>query len=143
MPRYHGPVDWLRHNHFPVPSASFKIYNQGEDASDLGFPDQLFVFPVTDKHFVEVCFVQEYLSRDEEGKVAFDTSPIQELQDNIFNSITLELGPETRARVDQIKAEVGNMQLCKEFAPLKWPTNIYPAEPSAASEMQKSLQAGC
>ncbi len=142
-PRYHGPVDWLLHNHFPVPSASFKIYNQGEDSSDLALPDHLFVFPVTNQHFVEVCFVQEYLSRDQKGGVTFDTTPMQELQDKIFNSITLKLGPETQARVDQIKAEVGDMQLCKEFAPLKWPTNIYPPEPSEAPQMQKSLKAGC
>ncbi|MBB5212601.1 hypothetical protein [Microbulbifer hydrolyticus] len=143
IPRHHGPVDWLRHNHFPVPSASFKIYNQGEDSSDLALPDHLFVFPVTDQHFVEVCFVQEYYSRDEKGDVAFDTAPLQELQENIFSSITLSLGPETQSRVDKVKAEVGDMQLCKTFAPLKWPTNIYPPEPSSASEMQKSLKAGC
>ena len=141
--RYYGPVDWQCHNHLPVPSASFKIYNQGEDTSDLAFPDHLFVFPVSDQHFVEVCFVQEYLSRDEKGNIAFDTSPLQELQDNVFNSITLELGPETQARVDAVKKEVGNMQLSKEFAPLKWPTNIYPPESSEAPEMQKSLKAGC
>ena len=143
IPRYHGPVDWLRHDHFPVPSASFKIYNQGEDSSDLALPDQLFVFPVTDQHFVEVCFVQEYYSRDAKGNVAFDTGPLQELQDNIFNSITLKLGSETQIKVDKIKAEGGNMQLCKEFAPLKWPTNIYPPEPADAPEILKSLKAGC
>ncbi|WP_237567709.1 hypothetical protein [Microbulbifer hydrolyticus] len=143
IPRYHGPVDWHSHTHLPVPSASFKIYRQGEDVSDLALPDQLFVFPITEKHFVEVCFVQEYYSCDEKGKVAFDTGPLQELQDNVFNSITLELGPEAQTKVDKIKAEVGNMQLCKEFAPLKWPTNIYPPEPCDAPEMQKTLKAGC
>lgn len=143
VPRYHGPVDWKPHKHLPVPSASFKIYNRGEDVSDLVLPDQLFVFPITDKYFVEVCFIQDLYSRDDKGNVAFDTNPLQELQDNIFNSITLELVPETKARVDEIKKEVGNMQLSKEFAPLKWPTNIYPPESSEAPEMQKSLKAGC
>ncbi len=143
VPRYHGPVDWKPHKHLPVPSASFKIYNRGEDVSDLVLPDQLFVFPITDKYFVEVCFIQDLYSRDDKGNVAFDTNPLQELQDNIFNSITLEVGPETKARVDAIKKEVGNMQLSKEFAPLKWPINIYPPGPSEAPEMQKSLKAGC
>ena len=143
VPRYHGPIDWESHTHLPVPSASFKIYRRGEDVGDLALPDWLFVFPITEKHFVEICFAQELYSWDEKGSVAFDTGPIQELQDNIFNSITLELASETQARVDEIKAEVGNMQLCKEFAPLKWPTNIYPPEPSAAPETQKALKAGC
>ncbi len=143
VPRYHGPADWHGHSHLPVPSASFKVYRRGEGLGDLALPDQLFVFPVTDKHFVEVCFVQEYYSCDETGNVAFDISPMQELQDNIFNSITLELGSKAQARVDAIKKEVGNMQLSKEFAPLKWPINIYPPGPSEAPEMQKSLKAGC
>ncbi len=142
IPRYYGPIDWQSHTHLPVPSASFKIYRRGEDVGDLALPDWLFVFPITEKYFVEVCFAQEFYSWDEKGDVAFDTGPLQELQDKIFNSITLELGPETQAKVDQIQAEVGNMQLCKEFAPLKWPTNIYPPEPTEAPEIQKSLKAG-
>ena len=143
IPRYHGPVEWRCYDHLPVPSASFKIYNRGEDLRDLVLPDHLFVFPVTEKYFIEVCFIQDLYSRDEKGNVAFDTRPLQELQEKIFNSITLELGPDTRAKVDEVKAKVGTLQLCKTFAPLKWPTNIYPPEPSHASEMQKSLKAGC
>jgi|GEM_PF-1932737 len=143
VPRYHGPVEWRCHDHLPVPSASFKIYNRGEDLSDLVRPDHLFVFPVSDEYFVVVTTVQDYYSRDEKGNLAFDTRPIQKLQDKVLGSITLKLDPETQAKVDQVKAEVGNMKLCKEFAPLKWPTNIYPPEPADAPEILKSLKAGC
>ncbi|MBN8430436.1 hypothetical protein JF535_06155 [Microbulbifer salipaludis] len=142
IPRYRGPIDWRRHDHLPVPSASFKI-SRGADPERVNRPQSIFVFPVSDGHFVEVCFEQRYHSFDHEYQPNFDNSPLQELQDNIFNSITLELGPETQAKVEKIKAQVGDMQLCKEFAPLKWPTNIYPPEPSAAPETQKSLKAGC
>src|SRR5690606_39167876 len=50
IPRWHGPVDWQRHNHLPVFSASCKIYKRGEDISDLALPKHLLVFPVTDQH---------------------------------------------------------------------------------------------
>ena len=142
IPRYRGPVDWRRHDHLPVPSASFKI-SQGAEPERLIRPENIFVFPIADGHFIEVCFEQRCHSFDDEHRPTFDTSPLQELQNNIFNSITLELGAETQSRVDKVKAEVGNMQLCEEFAPLKWPTNIYPPEPFDAPEMQKSLKAGC
>jgi len=142
IPRYCGPLDWQRHTHLPVPSASFKI-GRGADPEKLVCPEHIFVFPVADEYFVEVCFEQRMHSVDKEFCPTFNVSPLQELQDNIFNSITLELGPETQAKVDQIQAEVGNMQLCKEFAPLKWPTNIYPPEPTEVPEIQKSLKAGC
>ncbi len=141
IPRFHGPVDWQCHSHLPVPSASFKI-SRGADPEKLIRPEHIFVFPITEEHFVEVCFEREFYSFDSEHRPTFDISPIEKLQEDIFNSITLELGPETQAKVDKVKAEVGNMQLCKEFAPLKWPTNIYPPETSAAPEGQNALQAG-
>ncbi|WKT59984.1 hypothetical protein Q2E61_13880 [Microbulbifer thermotolerans] len=140
VPRYHGPVDWLCHHHLPVFCASFKIYNRGEDPNYLVLPDYLFVFPITEKHFVRVSFWQDIYSFDKNNKPTFDVSPIQELQDSIFNSISLELGPETQAAYDKVKAEVGDMRLSEEFAPLKWPTNVYPPEP--VSEMQQRLRAG-
>ena len=142
IPRHHGPVDWQCHNHLPVPSASFKIYKRGDDMDDLALPDCLFVFPISDEHFIEVCFVKEYLSRDEKGEIAFDTAPMQELQDNVFSSISLQLSSKAQARVDKINAEVGNMQMCKEFSPLKWPTNVYPPAPSGQMPEQHSLRAG-
>ena len=142
VPRYHGPVDWQRHAHLPVPSASFKVSNRGVDPKDLALPYQLFVFPVTDRHFIQICFIQEYYSLDERGEANFDTSPMQELQDNIFSSISLQLSSDAQARVDKVRTEVGNMQMCKEFAPLKWPTNIYPPEPSGLMPELPSLHTG-
>ncbi|WP_197023885.1 hypothetical protein [Microbulbifer sp. HZ11] len=142
IPKFFGPIDWQCHAHLPVPSASFKV-GRGANSEQLVGLENIFVFPVTDRHFVEVCFEKEIYSFDSDHQPKFDASPMTELQNAIFDSIRLELGPETQARVDQIKAEVGDMQLCKEFAPLKWPTNIYPPEPSEAPQMQKSLKAGC
>ncbi|MGD8174328.1 hypothetical protein [Marinimicrobium sp. ARAG 43.8] len=143
-PRWHGPMDWQQHHHLPVFSASFNIYGRGEDlpgkteADRLNIggsqPDQLFVFPITDQHFVKVVFKQHIYSKDEQRKPLFDTSPIQTLQDAIFNSLTLKLSPEAQASYDKVKAEHRNMQLSKEFAPLKWPTPAY--EPGSRYRIQ-------
>ncbi|MCA0894582.1 hypothetical protein [Microbulbifer agarilyticus] len=140
MPRHHGPIDWHSHQHFPVPSASFKVFNQGEGVNDLSTPDHLFVFPVSDDYFVEVCFIQNLLSRDRSGKIAFDATPMQELQDKVFNSIAMKLGPETQTAVNKVKAEAGSLRMCNNFAPLKWPTNIYPPEAGGSSEVRQALR---
>lgn len=161
-PRWHGPMEWQQHQHLPVFSASFNIYGRGEDlpgnteADRLNIggsqPDQLFVFPITDQHFVKVYFKQHIYSKDDQRKPIFDTSPIQALQDAIFNSITLELSPEAQASYDKVKAEHRNMQLSKTFAPLKWPTTVYgsdagldtttPAEAGPALGSQQRIRAG-
>jgi hypothetical protein len=132
---WHGPMDWQRHRHLPVFSASFNIYGRGSDHPgktgeariNIGGspPDHLFVFPITDQHFVQVYFKQHIYSKDELRRPLFDTRPIQALQDAIFSSITLELSPEAQASYDKVKAQYRNMQLSKEFAPLRWPTHLY------------------
>lgn len=135
IPRWHGPVDWQRHNHLPVFGASCKIYKRGEDISDLALPNHLFVFPITDQHFVQVSFVQHLYSRDEQGKITFDATPVQALQDAIFNSIGLELSPESQASYNRVKAEAGDMQLTPTFAPLKWPVSAKEKEPASSDPL--------
>jgi hypothetical protein len=132
IPRYHGPMDWQTHNHFPVLNASCKVYKRTEDLSELIQPEHLFFFPITDKHFVRIGFEQHLYSRDDQGKLAFDTNPIQALQDAIFNSISLELSPESQASYNRVKAEVGDMQLTPTFAPLKWPVSAKEKEPASS-----------
>jgi hypothetical protein len=131
---WHGPMDWQRHRHLPVFSASFNIFGRGSDHPGKtgearlnigGSPHHLFVFPITDQHFVQVFFEQHWYSTDSNSDPVFDTRPIQALQDAIFNSITLELSPEAQASYDKVKAEYRNMQLSKNFAPLRWPTHLY------------------
>ncbi|MBC6907525.1 hypothetical protein DWB84_18990 [Saccharophagus sp. K07] len=124
IPRFHGPVDWQRHSHLPTFSASCKVYKRTEDLSVLLQPDHLFFFPITDRHFVQVTFVQHLYSLDERGKFTFDPTPVQALQDAIFNSISLELSPKSQASYNKVKAEVGDMQLTPTFAPLKWPIGV-------------------
>ncbi|GAB2524224.1 hypothetical protein GCM10008940_28600 [Microbulbifer agarilyticus] len=108
--------------------------------NDLSTPDHLFVFPVSDDYFVEVCFTPDYFSRDKSGSITFDTEPMQELQDKVFNSIAMKLGPETQTAVEKVKAEAGSLRMCKNFAPLKWPTNVYPPEAGNSPEARQALR---
>lgn len=146
VPRWHGPADWQRHNHLPVFAASCKIYSQGPDpdiTNNLSFPEHLFLFPITDQHFVQIKLVQHLYSRDKNGDIAFDTAPIQALQDAIVNSISLELSPEAQASYDRIKKEVRNMQLPKEFAPLKWPIDPSAPQPPASDSANTTTDQHC
>ncbi|GAB2524282.1 hypothetical protein [Microbulbifer agarilyticus] len=138
LPRFQGPIDWQAHTHFPVPSASYQI-SRGTDLKRVVRPKYIFVFPVTNEHFVEVCFEREIYSFDLAHKPTFDLAPIIELQDAILRSFSLELGPEAQADVDQVKAEIGSLQMCNDFAPLRWPTNVYPAESRAAPGVRQAL----
>lgn len=122
-PRHLGPLDWQTHDHLPVFSASCNIYNTHRDGKTPNrTPEQLFLFPITDQHFVEVYFRQHLYARDEQDKLTFDPSPVQALQDAVFNSMTLELSPEAQASYDKVKAECPDMHLTETFPPLNWPT---------------------
>lgn len=125
LPRHAGPVDWKPHYHLPVFSTSCKIYETGMDGKTLeANPERLFFFPISDRHFVKVLFKRELYARDSKGKPTYDASPVRDLQEAIFNSISLELGPEAQASYDRIKAECPDMRLTENFAPLNWPTEV-------------------
>lgn len=94
---YSDPVGWQWQHHLPVPSATFTL-NPIFKSNRKMYPGYFFVFPVTDKHFVEVRFRKEIYSLDKEGRANFDVSPIYRLRDNIYNSISLDLGARNQVK---------------------------------------------
>ncbi len=99
------PVSWKVHQQLPVFSASFEIG---------GINKSLFyVFPISDAHFIELSFSLSSLDnlREEMRAVA----------KQIIESLTLELGAESQAQWDRVKATCPDMQLSETFAPLQWP----------------------
>ncbi|MGD8174552.1 hypothetical protein [Marinimicrobium sp. ARAG 43.8] len=120
--RHWGPAEWQVHDHLPVFSANCKIYNQNANGSKSLSPRQLLFFPITKEHFVEISMRQDIYSLDEHLNPAFDTAPIQALQDAILNSVTLELSPEAQADYQQATTEAGSATLTRHFPPLRWPT---------------------
>lgn len=126
--RYQAPVEWRTHDHrLPVPSASFTIFMLGYDGKSLSQPIYIFAFPIADEHFVEVAFRPHFAW----ANPAYDATPVRELQEAIFDSITLKLSPEAQASYDKVKAECPDMRLTSNFPPLKWPT------PTAAPEVSE------
>ena len=124
LPRHAGPFDWQTHNHLPVFSASCKICDTAWDGKTLREDrfERLFFFPITDQHFVRVSFHQYLYAYDDQGNITFDPSPVQALQDAVFNSMTLGLSPEAQASYDKVKAECPDVRLNETFPPLDWPT---------------------
>lgn len=122
--RHMGPFDWQTHNHLPVFSASCKICDTARDGKTLRIDlfERLFFFPVTERHFVRMSFHQYLYAYDAQGNITFDPSPVQALQDAVFNSMTLELSSEAQASYDKVKAECPDMRLTETFPPLNWPT---------------------
>ena len=134
---WHGPVNWKQREHLPVFSASFNIFRRESDMPGkteaerlrLGHtPRHLFVFPITDQHFAHVVFEHHWYSTDDDGAPLFDPSPVQALQEAIIDSFTLELSSEAQASYDKVKSQHRDMQLSKDFAPLKWPTQTRGAD---------------
>ncbi len=103
---YIAPQEWEVNKKFPVPAASYDIEGSNEE--------RVFVFPVTEEHFVEVSF--SYIGRGQNVRKEMRT-----LVDQIIDSMSLELSPATQHLVDQIIAENPGVELTENFAPLKWP----------------------
>lgn len=119
--QHKGPVDWKPVIGLPVFGASFKVFHYDPYDGQLFKPEDLIVFPITSKHFVEVAFDRQVYSKDRAAKPYFDITPVDELQKAITSSIQLELGPEAQAEWDRVAAECPDMSLTSSFAPLRWP----------------------
>ncbi|MFL0802517.1 MAG: hypothetical protein K6L81_02285 [Agarilytica sp.] len=105
---YTAPQEWGVNKTFPVPAASYDIVGSNEE--------RVFVFPVTGEHFVEISF--SYIGRANNVRKEMRT-----LVDQIIDSMSLELSPETQHLVDQISLENAGVELTEHFAPLKWPVS--------------------
>ncbi|MFL0799631.1 MAG: hypothetical protein K6L80_04210 [Agarilytica sp.] len=103
---YKAPINWIVNKSFPVPAASYDVAGSNEE--------RVFVFPITDKHFVEVNF--SYIGR---GKNVRES--MRALVDRIIESMSLELSAETQGLIEQVKQGSPGIELTECFAPLKWP----------------------
>jgi hypothetical protein len=105
--RYTAPINWQVHQQLPVFSVSFDV--EGNNA------DFCYFFPISDTHFIRLNFFfygGSDIKFKEEMKV---------LAKEIIQSVTLELGPQSQAQWDRVKAECPDMNLSESFAPLQWP----------------------
>jgi len=122
-----APVDWQVVNSWSCPAATFYVRpNVGNAAA----PDRYFIFPISDKHFIEVYFNLHRggAGSQEEKDKQVSLSTIEQLSTDIMNSIQIKLSPEAQAQ--QIKALEGceDTSLSVDFPPLKWTTLEQDAE---------------
>ena len=93
----------------PVVSVAFDVGPDNET--------QYFAFPVTPHHFVLFAFSYTVSRKDVKQSM-------QDLADEVINSVSLELNGKTQDLVDNVKAQCPDMALTKTFAPLKWPMKV-------------------
>jgi len=116
-----APVDWEAITSWPSVAATFYVRPYSGNASA---PNRYFLFPVADKHFIEVHFNLHRNGRgDQDTKdKRVSLSTIEQLSTDIMNSIQIKLSPEAQAQ--QAKALEGceDASLSVDFPPLKWTT---------------------
>jgi len=122
-----APVDWQVVNPWPCHAATFYVR---ANAGSISSPKRYFIFPVSDKHFIEVDFKLHRggAGLQEERDKLISLSTIEQLTTDIMNSIQIKLSPE--AQEQQAKAFEGceDTTLSVKFPPLKWTTPEQDAE---------------
>jgi len=122
-----APIDWTVVNSWSCPAATFYVRPNVGNAES---PDRYYIFPISDKHFIEVYFNLHRGgsgSQEEKDKL-ISLSTIEQLSTDIMNSIQIKLSPEVQAQ--QAKALEGceDTTLSVKFPPLKWTTPEQDAE---------------
>lgn len=122
IPYYKAPLNWTPLNQLPVPAVSFGI----EATKIPTYMDKYVLFPVSKNRII--CFSFSYLQHcsgsQEEIDKKISPKPMQELIDNIIDTIQLTLSPETQSAVDEIKKTCPNLSVSTNCAPLKWPAHV-------------------
>ncbi len=120
--RWRAPVNWAPRVNLPIPSVVFDVMPSNNSDTNR---EQLFCFPVTDRHILKVALIHELYSHNmniarKDLKQYFDIKPMETLANQIIDSFQFKLSPEIQAQFDKVKAECPDMRLSESFAPLKW-----------------------
>ena len=123
------PMNWRAITPWPCVAATFYAKPNYEVPSHHS-PSRYFVFPVSDKHLIRMCFDlrRSCAGSKEERDKQVGMAEIEQLSTDIMNSIQIELSPEAQAQ--QIKALEGleDTKLGVDFPPLKLTTPEQDAE---------------
>jgi len=128
-----APLDWEAVNPWPCSAATFYVRpNVGNAAA----PDRYFVFPVSDKHFIEVYFNLHRggAGSQERKDKRVSISTIEQLSTDIINSIQIKLSPEAQAQQAKALEGIEDIQLSESFPPIKFTT------PEQDEEYERYLQ---
>lgn len=121
-PQFRGPANWqpITLNKY-ITGVRFDV-EEVISTPEIQQKDQLFAFPITKNQFIVFTFI-DHNGRSPTSKVR-NSSEIEKMVEATFASIELELGPQTLADCDAVKATCPDMSLTPAFGLLKWPIQI-------------------
>lgn len=118
-PQQRGPVNWtVTPINKTISGVRFDvehIYSR----DDMQRKHRFLAFPINHQQMIIFCFI-DYGGYSPTSEVA-NNSEVLKLIEDIFASIELELGSQTLAEWEKVKATCPDMSLVKEFGLLKWP----------------------
>ena len=121
-PEYRGPINWqpVTLNKY-ISGVRFDVESVTA-TDDSEQKHQLFAFPIAKQQFVVFTFPM-HNGRSPTSEIR-NSSEIEKMVEATFASIQLELGPQTIADCETVKATCPDMSLTPEFGLLKWPIKI-------------------
>jgi len=122
IPYYQGPLDWLPLKQLPVPAVTLTV----KPTKIPTYINKHVFFPVSRDKIA--CFTFSYLQNCAASQAEVDEKispkPMQELIDNIIDSIQLTLSPECQQAVNEIRKSCPDLSVSPDCAPLNWPAHV-------------------
>ncbi len=121
-PKYRGPLNWRVLPISPsIQAVVCDVHEIGEGSKDNPLLHRLLFFPVTPQKMIRINFdfggTQIY--RDE-----VCAKPLFKLCDSIIETFRLEVGEDTQAEWDKVKATCPDMSVTDTFGELPWPLTL-------------------
>jgi hypothetical protein len=121
-PIYRAPLNWRVLSISPsIQAVVCDVHHIGNSCKENPTLQRLVYFPISPQKFIQINFnfggTQIY--RDE-----VRAKPLFELCDSIIDSLRLDVGPETQAQWDKVKATCPDMSLTETFGELPWPLKV-------------------
>jgi len=121
-PRYRGPLHWRVLPISPsIHAVVCDIHEIGNSSKENPTLHRLVYFPVTPQKFIQINFDFGGTSiyRDE-----VRAKPLFKLCDSIIDSLRLQVGAQTQAEWDKVKATCPDMSITEIFGELPWPLKV-------------------
>jgi len=121
-PKYCGPLNWkILHISPSIDGVVYDIHEIGNGSREDPLLHRAFLFPITSQKFIYITFNfgGTRIFHDE-----IRSRPLFQLCDSIINSFRLNVGPETQAEWDKVKATCPDMSLTESFGELPWPLSM-------------------
>jgi hypothetical protein len=121
-PHFRGPLNWkVLDINDTIKAALMDIHVIGNTSKENPKLNRLVFFPISNKKLV--CLFFDFGGTPIYKVNRVNPTPMLELADKIIASFRLEIGPQTLADWNAVKAVCPDMSITPEFGELKWPIN--------------------